>query len=48
MTGTGGRAKNKETTRETYARLHDNIKIDFREVGWNDINCINLAQDRDQ
>jgi hypothetical protein len=26
----------------------DNIKIDLREVGWDDINWINVAQDRDQ
>jgi hypothetical protein len=26
----------------------DNIKIDLREIGWDGINWINLAQDRDQ
>jgi hypothetical protein len=26
----------------------DNIKIDFREMGWGDMDWINLAQDRDQ
>jgi hypothetical protein len=26
----------------------DNIKIDFREIGWGDMNRINLAKDRDQ
>jgi hypothetical protein len=28
--------------------LEDNIKMDLREIGWCDINWINLAQDRDQ
>jgi hypothetical protein len=28
--------------------LHDNIKIDFREIGWDSMDWINLAQDRDQ
>jgi hypothetical protein len=31
MVDTGGIAKNQETTRKTYARWHDNIKMDFRE-----------------
>jgi hypothetical protein len=26
----------------------DNIKIDLRKVGWNDIDWLDLAQDRDQ
>jgi hypothetical protein len=26
----------------------DNIKMDLREVGWGDIDWINLAQDRDR
>jgi hypothetical protein len=26
----------------------DNIKMDHREIGWDDMNCIDLAQDRDQ
>jgi hypothetical protein len=26
----------------------DNIKMDFREMDWDDIDWINLAQDRDQ
>jgi hypothetical protein len=25
-----------------------NIKIDLREMGWNDMDWIDLAQDRDQ
>jgi hypothetical protein len=26
----------------------DNIKIDLREIGWDGMDWINLAQDRDQ
>jgi hypothetical protein len=26
----------------------DDIKIDLREIGWDDMDCIDLAQDRDQ
>jgi hypothetical protein len=28
-------------------RWEDNIKMDIREVGWEDMNWIELAQDRD-
>jgi hypothetical protein len=24
----------------------DNIKMDLREIGWGDVDCIGLAQDR--
>jgi hypothetical protein len=26
----------------------DNIKMDLRDIGWGCMNCIDLAQDRDQ
>jgi hypothetical protein len=26
----------------------DNIKMNIREIGWGGLDCINLAQDRDQ
>jgi hypothetical protein len=29
-------------------RWEDNIKMDLREIGWGDVYCIDLAQDRDQ
>jgi hypothetical protein len=29
-------------------RWVDNIKMDLREIGWDGIDCIYLAQDRDQ
>jgi hypothetical protein len=30
------------------SRRVDNIKIDLREIGWNGMDWIDLAQDRDQ
>jgi hypothetical protein len=43
----GGKARRKETTRKTKGRKWvDNIKIDFREVRWDDMDLIDLAQDR--
>jgi hypothetical protein len=29
-------------------RWEDNIKIDLREIGWEDVDWIHLAQNRDQ
>jgi hypothetical protein len=29
-------------------RWEDSIKMDFEEIGWGDMDWINLAQDRDQ
>jgi hypothetical protein len=29
-------------------RWVDNIKMNLREIGWNDMNWIDLVQDRDQ
>jgi hypothetical protein len=29
-------------------RWVDNIKMDLREIGWNDMDWIDLVQDRDQ
>jgi hypothetical protein len=29
-------------------RWVDNIKMDLREIGWNGVDWIDLAQDRDQ
>jgi hypothetical protein len=29
-------------------RWEDNIRMDLREIGWGDMNWIDLAQDRDQ
>jgi hypothetical protein len=29
-------------------RWVDNIKLDLREIGWNSVDWIDMAQDRDQ
>jgi hypothetical protein len=29
-------------------RWEDNIKMDLQEVGWGDMNCFDVAQDRDR
>jgi hypothetical protein len=29
-------------------RWVDNIKMDLREIGWDDVHWVDLAQDRDQ
>ena len=29
-------------------RWENNIKMDFREVGWEGMHCIDMAQDRDR
>jgi hypothetical protein len=39
--------KPEETTRKTKTYV-DNIKMDFREMGWGGVDWIDLAQDRDQ
>jgi hypothetical protein len=36
------------TTRKTRHRWEDNIKMDLREIGFGDVECIHLAQDRDR
>jgi len=28
--------------------MGDNIKMDLRDIGWENVNCVHLAQDRDQ
>jgi hypothetical protein len=28
--------------------VYDNIRMDFREIGWECVDCMHLAQDRDQ
>jgi hypothetical protein len=38
----------KETTVRPKGRWEDNVKMDLREIGWDGIDCIHMAQDRDQ
>jgi hypothetical protein len=47
--GFGGKARRKETTRiRPRRRWEDNIKIDLKYMGWDGLDWIHLAQDRDQ
>jgi hypothetical protein len=41
-------AKTRRTTRRQRCAWEDNINLDFREIGWSDMDWINLAQNRDQ
>jgi hypothetical protein len=41
-------ARRKEPLRRPRRRWVDNIKIDLREIGRNDMKCIDLPQNRDQ
>ncbi|KAJ4439606.1 hypothetical protein ANN_07734 [Periplaneta americana] len=43
-----GRLESKIPLARPRRRLEDNIKMDLREVGYNDRDWINLAQDRDR
>jgi hypothetical protein len=42
------KARRKEMTGKTKCRLVDNIKMDLREIGWDGVDWIVMAQDRDQ
>jgi hypothetical protein len=42
----GGKARRKETTGKTKTWV-GNIKMDLREIGWDGMDWIDLAQDRD-
>jgi hypothetical protein len=44
----GGKTRGKEATRNTKSRWVDNIRMDLVGVGWDDVDCIGLAQDRDR
>jgi hypothetical protein len=37
-----------EITRKANTKWVDNIKMDLREIGWDDMDWIDLAQNRDQ
>jgi hypothetical protein len=43
-----GKPEGKRPLRRPRRKWVDNIKMDLREVGWDGMDCINLAQDRDQ
>jgi hypothetical protein len=40
--------KGKRPLRRPTCRWEDNIKMDIKDMGWESVNWINLAQDRDQ
>jgi hypothetical protein len=42
-----GKPEGKKLTGRPRRRSVDNIKIDLREIGWDGMEWINLAQDRD-
>jgi hypothetical protein len=43
-----GKPEGKRPLGRLRCRRVDNIKINLREVGWVGMNCIDLAEDRDQ
>jgi hypothetical protein len=43
-----GKPKGRRPLERPRRRWEDNIKIDLREVGWEDVDWIDLAQDRDR
>jgi hypothetical protein len=43
-----GTTEGKRPLRRPRRRWVDNIKMDLREIGWNDMDLIDLAQDRDK
>jgi hypothetical protein len=36
------------TTGKTKTKVGDNIKMDLTEIGWDGVDWINMAQDREQ
>jgi hypothetical protein len=46
--GYSGKARRKETTGKTKTNAWDNIKMDLREIEWDGMDWVDLAQDRDQ
>jgi hypothetical protein len=43
-----GKLEGKRPLGSPTRRWEDNIKMDLREIGWGDMDWIDLAQDRDQ
>jgi hypothetical protein len=42
-----GKPEGKRPLRRPRRRWVDNIKMDLKEIGWNGMDCIDLAQDKD-
>jgi hypothetical protein len=43
-----GKPEAKRPLGRSRSRWEDNIKLDLIEIGWGDVDCINLTQDMDQ
>jgi hypothetical protein len=43
-----GKPKGRRLLGRPRRRWVDNIRMDLREIGWDDVDWIDLAQDRDQ
>jgi hypothetical protein len=43
-----GKPEEKRPLGRQRRRCVDNIKMDLKEVGWDDVYCISLVEDRDQ
>jgi hypothetical protein len=43
-----GKPEGKRSLGRPRRRWVDNIKMDFREIEWDGMDCIDLVQDRDQ
>jgi hypothetical protein len=43
-----GEPEGKRLLRRPRCRWLDNIKMDLRETGWDDVDLIDMAQDKDQ
>jgi hypothetical protein len=43
-----GKPEGKRPLGRCSRRWEDNIRIDLREIGWGDMDWVDLAQDRDQ
>jgi len=37
-----------EATGRIWCRLKDNIRMNLNELGWEDVNCTHLVQNKDQ
>jgi hypothetical protein len=43
-----GRREGKRPFGRPMRRWEDNIRMDLREIDWEDVDCMHLAYDRDQ
>jgi hypothetical protein len=43
-----GKPEGKKPLGRPRCRWVDNIKMDLREIGWDGVDCIDMAEDRDQ